>query len=75
MWGDLEGNEKEWFYKRNTTQLQGILNRFLPLKLVDHLFDKFREDFNRILKLQNSKHFFDLFDQDNDGYLSYIHNI
>lgn len=42
----------------------------LTYKLVDMLFDKFREDFIQLLKVQNSRDFFDLFDQDNDGFLN-----
>lgn len=42
----------------------------LTFKIVDALFDKFKEDFNQLLKLQNSKVLFDLFDQDNDGCLN-----
>ena len=34
----------------------------LSFKLVDNLFEKFREDFNQLLKLQNSRTLFDLFD-------------
>lgn len=41
----------------------------LSYKLVDYLFEKFREDFANFLKLQNSNNFFDVFDQDNDGYI------
>lgn len=56
-----------WTEMRRTDFTSGAQ---LTFKIVDALFDKFKEDFNQLLKLQNSKVLFDLFDQDNDGCLN-----